>query len=100
METINQAAADAGREVELDHFGISLPVALDGIPDPLRASIIRRRPDTDPETVVAGLGWCPPADRAVRRGRAEQVCGPARDRARVVRWFVDVFFRELMPLQN
>ena len=56
VETINQAAADAGREVELDHFGLSVPVALDGIPDSLRASISRRRPDTDPETVV-GSGW-------------------------------------------
>ena len=86
VETINQAAADAGREVELDHFGLSVPLALDGIPDSLRASISRRRPDTDPETVVAvGLGRRPPADRAVRRGRPEQVRGPSRGRARVVR---------------
>src|SRR5215471_8453187 len=29
---IQQAAADAGRAVDPDHFGLSLPVALDGIP--------------------------------------------------------------------
>ena len=39
-----------------DHFGLSLPVALDGIPDALLASIRRRRPDTDPAALVAA-GW-------------------------------------------
>src|SRR6516225_7032461 len=31
VAVINEAAADAGREVEADHFGLSLPVALNGI---------------------------------------------------------------------
>ena len=53
---IQDAAAQAGREVDPDHFGLSLPVALDGIPDALLASIRRRRPDTDPASLVAA-GW-------------------------------------------
>ena len=82
VKIIQDAAAEAGREVEDDHFGLSLPVTLagngHGIPAPLLASINRRRPGADPATLVAaGLGRCPPDDRAVRRGRAEQVRGAA-----------------------
>ena len=56
VAVIQDAAAQAGREVDPDHFGLSLPVALNGIPDALLASIRRRRPDADPATLVAA-GW-------------------------------------------
>src|SRR5919201_2267762 len=56
VTTIQEAAAEAGREVEADHFGLSLPVTQDGIPAPLLAAIGRRRPDADPDTLVA-RGW-------------------------------------------
>ena len=101
VETINQAAADAGREVELDHFGLSVPVALDGIPDSLRASISRRRPDTDPETVVAS-GWDGARrliEQYVEGGLSKFVVRPASE-PESFGWFVDAFVRELMPLQN
>ena len=101
VETINQAAADAGREVELDHFGLSVPVALDGIPDSLRASISRRRPDTDPETVV-GSGWDGARrliEQYVEGGLSKFVVRPASE-PESFGWFVDAFVRELMPLQN
>jgi probable F420-dependent oxidoreductase len=101
VETINQAAADAGREVELDHFGLSVPLALDGIPDSLRASISRRRPDTDPETVVAS-GWDGARrliEQYVEGGLSKFVVRPASE-PESFGWFVDGFVRELMPLQN
>ena len=44
VAVIAEAAAEARREVERDHFGLSLPVALDGMPPALLASINRRRP--------------------------------------------------------
>src|SRR5580658_7173220 len=50
---IEEAAAEAGREVEADHYGISLPVATDGIPADLIASVWKRRPDADPATLIA-----------------------------------------------
>ena len=59
--TINAAADEAGREVEQDHFGISLPVAFGGIPDALAASIRRRRPDADPAALIAD-GWAGAGD--------------------------------------
>jgi probable F420-dependent oxidoreductase len=98
---INEAAADAGREVEPDHFGLSLPVALDGIPESLRASIARRRPRTDPELLVAA-GWDGARrmiEQYVEAGLSKFVVRPAT-RPEPFGSFADGFVRELMPLQN
>jgi probable F420-dependent oxidoreductase len=101
VAVINEAAADAGRQIDDDHFGLSLPVALDGIPESLRASIARRRPHTGPELLVAA-GW----DGArrmigqyVEAGLSKFVVRPAT-RPEPFGSFVDGFVRELMPLQN
>jgi probable F420-dependent oxidoreductase len=101
VAVIRAAAADAGREVELDHFGLSLPVTLDGIPEPLRASIGRRRPHTDPELLVPA-GWDGARrmiERYVEAGLSKFVVRPAAP-AEPFGSFVDGFVRELMPLQN
>jgi probable F420-dependent oxidoreductase len=101
VDLINQAAADAGREVEPDHFGLSLPVALDGVPESLRASIGRRRPHTDPELLVAA-GWDGARrmiEQYVGAGLSKFVVRPAT-RPEPFGSFVDGFVRELMPLQN
>jgi probable F420-dependent oxidoreductase len=52
--TIREAAAEAGREIEPDHYGLSLAVAPGGIPDDLAAFARQRSPDTDPAELVAG----------------------------------------------
>ena len=105
---IQDAAAQAGREVDADHFGLSLPVTLagsgpgseQGIPPALSASIRRRRPDTDPAALVAA-GW----DGArrmigqyVEAGLSKFVVRPAGPGP--FGPFIDGFVRELMPLQN
>jgi probable F420-dependent oxidoreductase len=125
VKVIQDAAAEAGREVEPDHFGLSLPVALagnepgnglgnepgnepgneQGIPDALLASIRRRRPDADPATLVA-VGW----DGArrmigqyVEAGLSKFVVRPATlpsFGAPSFHPFVEGFVRELLPLQN
>src|SRR5271167_3133421 len=68
VAVIAEAAAEARREVDRDHFGLSLPVVLagdgpgngpgngQGMPPALLASIARRRPEADPATLVAA-GW-------------------------------------------
>lgn len=56
VRVIQRAAAEAGREVEPDHFGISLPVAFGGVPAALAESIARRRPGVAPRSLVAD-GW-------------------------------------------
>ena len=97
---IQDAAAQAGREVEADHFGLSLPVVLNGIPDPLLASIRRRRPDTDPAVLVAA-GWDGARrmiEQYVEAGLSKFVVRPAAPGP--FGSFADGFVRELMPLQN
>jgi probable F420-dependent oxidoreductase len=98
---INEAAAAAGREVEADHFGISVPVALDGIPDALAASIRRRRPEADPATLVPP-GWAQARaliEQYVEAGLSKFVVRPAAPNASFEQ-FLDGFCRELVPLQN
>jgi Luciferase-like monooxygenase len=106
---IREAAAGAGREVEEDHFGLSLAIAFGAIPDALATAIGRRRPGVDPETLVAA-GW----DGARRRisqyaeaGLSKFVVRPVtansaggRDGFREFEAFVAGFVRELMPLQT
>jgi probable F420-dependent oxidoreductase len=101
VAVINEAAADAGREVEPDHFGLSLPVALDGIPESLRVSIARRRPHADPALLVAA-GWDGARrmiEQYVEAGLSKFVVRPAT-RPEPFGSFADGFVRELMPLQN
>lgn len=104
VRTIQEAAAEVGREVEADHFGLSLPVTRDGdgqgIPAPLLAAIGRRRPDADPDTLVA-RGW----DGArrmlgqyIEAGLSKFVVRPASPGP--FGDFADGVIRELLPLQN
>jgi probable F420-dependent oxidoreductase len=98
---IQQAAADAGRAVDPDHFGLSLPIAFDGVPDALLASVRRRRPDADPGTLIAS-GWAGARsmiERYVEVGLSKFVVRPAAAPASFG-WFADGFVTELMPLQN
>jgi probable F420-dependent oxidoreductase len=107
VTTIQQAAADAGREVEADHFGLSIPVALDGIPDPLLASIRRRRPEADPAALVP-VGWAGARqliEQYVQAGLSKfvvrpAVAAPAENGPGSFASFSDAFVRELVPLQN
>ena len=112
VKIIQEAAAEERREVEDDHFGLSLPVTLagngpgngsgngHGIPAPLLASINRRRPQADPATLVA-QGW----DGArrmigqyVEAGLSKFVVRPASPGP--FGPFLDGFVRELLPIQN
>ena len=100
VTVIQEAAAQAGRHVDDDHFGLSVPLALDGIPDPLLAAIRRRRPDADPAHLVA-QGW----DGArrligqyVEAGLSKFVVRPANPGP--FGPFADAFIRELIPVQN
>ncbi|HEY6294395.1 MAG TPA: TIGR03854 family LLM class F420-dependent oxidoreductase [Streptosporangiaceae bacterium] len=98
---IQEAAADAGREVEADHFGLSLPIAFDGLPEPLLAAVRRRRPDTDPQSLVAS-GWDGARSMLegyVEAGLSKFVVRPAAPPASLGA-FVDGLARELLPLQN
>jgi len=97
-ETIQAAAADANREIEPDHFGISVFLAPDGIPAELAATARARRPDVDPTELIAD-GW-PNLHRLldghIAAGLTKFVIsttGPYDE-------FIDRFVAELIPRQN
>ena len=50
---IEQVAADHEREIEDEHYGALVPYGVDGVPDLVAAFIAKRRPDVDPDDVVA-----------------------------------------------
>ncbi|MFC4590073.1 TIGR03854 family LLM class F420-dependent oxidoreductase [Sphaerisporangium corydalis] len=99
--TIQAHAADAGREIEPDHFGISLAVAAAAVPDEIAAVILRRRPDADPAELVP-VGWEAAREligRYVAEGITKFVVRPAGPTPRFDTWLED-FARELMPLMS
>ena len=101
VRIINEAADAAGREVEADHFGLSIPVAFGPVPAALAASIARRRPGTAPADLVAD-GWA--GARRMIAGYVEAGLSKfvvrAAGGAPPLPEFVAGFAAELMPLQN
>ena len=101
VTTIKEAADEAGREVDPDHYGISLTVAFGGIPDTLVAAMRRRRPDVGPEALVAN-GWAGARDLIaafVDVGLSKFVVRPAAP-THPLEDFLAGFAEHLMPLQT
>ncbi|HEY3688181.1 MAG TPA: TIGR03854 family LLM class F420-dependent oxidoreductase [Streptosporangiaceae bacterium] len=99
--SIEEAAAEAGREIEDDHYGVNIPITFDGrVPDQLVAAARERDPDLDPSAIVAD-GW-PGARRLIESyieaGLTKFVVRPAAPMPSAE--FVDGFAAELMPLQR
>jgi probable F420-dependent oxidoreductase len=100
-ETIHAAAQAAGREIEDDHYGISLAVAFNGVPPELLAIARDRRPGTDPAELIPD-GWANARDlinRYVENGITKFVIRPAGP-VESFRDFLDDFATELMPLET
>lgn len=100
-ESIQAAASAADREVEADHFGISLAVAHDRIPADLATAIGQRRPGSDPAALVPA-GWAAARhmiEQYIAAGISKFVVRPAAPPTSLDE-FLDTFTRELMPLQN
>jgi probable F420-dependent oxidoreductase len=100
-QAIEAAAAEADREIEDDHYGISIPVAAGAVPAELLARIHERRPDADPTELVAH-GWSD-ARRLVQAhleaGLTKFVISPAGPIASFDE-FLHHFAAELLPFQN
>jgi probable F420-dependent oxidoreductase len=98
---IQAAASEAGREVDPEHFGISLAVGPDGFAAPLIEAVRQRRPEVNPASLAAG-SWA--AARAmieeyVAAGLSKFVIRSAGEPGSLDR-FLDDFATELMPLQT
>jgi probable F420-dependent oxidoreductase len=100
-EDIQAAASAADREVEADHFGMSLAVAPSGIPAELADSIRQRRPGSDPAALVPA-SWAAARrtiEQYVAAGISKFVVRPAAPPASLDE-FLNTFTQELRPLQN
>jgi probable F420-dependent oxidoreductase len=100
-QAIEAAAAAAGREVEPDHYGISLAMATGPDLAPLHAAARQRRPGTDPAELVAD-GWAGARrmiEQYVAAGLTKFVIRPGSAPGDLDE-FIAGFVRELMPLQT
>ncbi len=101
VRAIQAAAAEAGREVDPDHFGMSIAVTFGPLPDSYAASVARRRPGVTPESLMAD-GWAG-ARRLIAAyadaGLSKFVVRPVGGQATLAE-FLDGFTRELVPLQT
>jgi probable F420-dependent oxidoreductase len=53
IATVNEAAAEAGRRIDPEHFGVLLPYVDGTIPDPFVRLVHAREPGADPRDVIA-----------------------------------------------
>lgn len=102
-ESIERAAADAGRSIEPDHFGINIAVSERGLPDEVATAVARRRPDVDPTELVAD-GWDALhrlIDGYLAAGLTKFVVRPVGDGGDDgAVGFAERFAAELLPRQN
>jgi probable F420-dependent oxidoreductase len=99
-EAIERAAAEAGRHIESDHFGISLAVADGELPAELAIAARRRRPDVDPVELIAA-GWDQlhrQLDGYLDAGLTKFVIRPSGRTP--LNEFIDRFVAELVVRQN
>jgi probable F420-dependent oxidoreductase len=99
-EQIQAAAAAAGREVDPEHFGISLAIG-ELTPEIVRA-VERRRPGIDPATFSATT-WADASEMIgayVEAGLSKFVIRPTSRVPGGLERFVDEFVAELLPLQT
>ncbi|MGL6234448.1 MAG: TIGR03854 family LLM class F420-dependent oxidoreductase [Segniliparus sp.] len=100
-KAIQAAAAEAGREIEPDHFGISLLASGKEPPAELAAAVRTLRPDTDPTELIA-TGWPDlhrKIDGYVDAGLTKFVIHAVPD-GNGLDAFVDGFAAELLPREN
>jgi probable F420-dependent oxidoreductase len=99
-QAIQAAAAEADRQIDADHFGLSIAVADGAIPDTLAAASRQRRPDVDPADLIAG-SW-PQLHRLLdgylSAGLTKFVIRPAGPGP--FEGFLERYLAELHPLQN
>ena len=55
--TIERVAAEHGRSIEDDHYGVLIPYTLGAVPDVLVAQLAKRRPDLEDPRALVPMGW-------------------------------------------
>jgi probable F420-dependent oxidoreductase len=101
VRAIQGAAAEAGREVDPDHFGMNIAVSFGTVPESYVEAVARRRPGLAVESLVAD-GWAGARgliSAFAEAGVSKFVVRPVSPDVPLAE-FVDGFARELMPLQT
>ncbi|MGZ4562363.1 MAG: TIGR03854 family LLM class F420-dependent oxidoreductase [Mycobacterium sp.] len=99
-EAIERAAAQAGRQIEPDHYGISLAVSDGELPAEAAAAARRRRPEVDPGELIAA-DWDQlhrQLDAYIDAGLTKFVIRPAGGTR--LDQFIDRFVAELLGRQT
>ena len=75
---IERTAAEHGRSIDPEHFGVLVPYALEGVPDAVAASLARRRPGVEVSDMVAPdvASLRPLLERFVEAGASKFVVVP------------------------
>ncbi len=100
VHSIRTAAEAVGRTVPDDHYGINLAVGDGSLPAPVADAIRKRRPDLDPDELVA-RDWDQlhrQLDRYLDAGLTKFVIRPAGNQN--IDGFLDRFVSELLPREN
>ena len=63
---IETVAAEHGRRIDDDHYGVLIPYTLGAVPEQLIAQLARRRPDLDDPITVVAVGWDALVDQVKR----------------------------------
>jgi len=101
IDVIKQSAAESGRAIEEDHYGVTMVVAFGDVPDSLLTLARARRPERDPRPLVP-VGW-EAAAQLIRKfvdvGVTKFVVRPALPPSS---WpeFVGEFAEHMLPLQH
>jgi hypothetical protein len=101
VRAIQVSAAEAGRQVDPDHFGMSMAIAFGALPGSFAASAARRRPGVAPQSLAA-RGWAGARQMILayaEAGLSKFVVRPVGGQVPLTE-FIDGFTRELMPLQT
>ncbi len=101
---IEQAATEAGRSIEADHFGVLLPYTLTSVPEAMSELLARRRPGV-PVTDVVPVGWGALAglmQRFVDAGISKFVVLPLDEPSTPQRWtaHLEELAATVHPLEN
>jgi probable F420-dependent oxidoreductase len=100
IDTITETAREAGREIDSDHYGISLPVAFGELPEQLVTAIRTRRTDAPVDSLIP-QGWEAAQKligRYVEAGLSKFVIRPAG--AEAPEDFLTGFISEMVSLQT
>ena len=103
--TINQHAAELGREIEDEHFGVLIPYRFGDLPPALVAGLAARRPDLADPTILIPNGWDALVERIknfIAVGASKFVVLPLVEPATPDAWIshLDEASRILLPMQN